>query len=113
MKIVDWVLGTTKIGKVYSSTQKFLDGKKQYIGGWASLMSGLCGIALKISSTGLSDLPGLIQSQEWLLIVAGFTAIANAAKGEKIRLGIETVIHGEGGDPNRAGTPAAKAAEAK
>ena len=105
-KLLGWFLGMTKLGKAYSGVQTFLDGKKQYIAGTALLIPGLCGVLLKLHDTGLSDLPNLLKSEEYLSMIAGFGVIANAAKGEKIRLGIETQIHGEGGDPNRPGTPA-------
>lgn len=105
-KLLGWVLGMTKLGGVYKGAQKFLDGKKAYIAGTAMMIPGLCGVLIRLSETGLSDIANLMKSEEYLSMIGGFYMIANAAKGEKIRLGIETQIHGEGGDPNRPGTPA-------
>lgn len=91
-KLIGWIAGFTKVGKIVKGTQDFLDGKKQYIAGLSMMLPALVTIIQKFQTGGLEYLLGATQSPEYLALAGGFAIIANAAKGEKIRKENEVII---------------------
>jgi len=84
-RILGWVLGFTKVGKVITSVKNWLDGKKQYIAGFATALPASFTILQKFSEEGTPYLLRLSSTPEFAAAGLGWGLVFGAAKGEKIR----------------------------
>lgn len=75
-KIVTWLLGLTRIGKIVEPVQKFLDGYKAYIAGTAILVPALATILTSFSQQGLSYLTAIVSTPEFKQLMEGWAVIA-------------------------------------
>jgi hypothetical protein len=71
-KLMAWVLGATKVGKVIERIRAFLWGRKTYIAGLATALPALITIVSKFADQGGAYLLGLPTTEE-------FAAITKAA----------------------------------
>lgn len=74
-KILTWVLGFTKIGKVAEPIQKFLSGKKAYLAGAGLAVPALVTILQNFSEQGLNYAVTLTGSPEWTLLLNGLAVM--------------------------------------
>lgn len=74
-KVIGWVLGFTKIGKIILPIQKFLSGKKTYIAGAALLIPGLLGILDGVANSGMDYLMNVTGTPEWRMFLEGIAAM--------------------------------------
>lgn len=70
-KVIAWVLGFTKLGKVVEPVQRFLSGKKAYLAGAALIVPALVSIATKFSDQGMSYLLGVTHTGEFDMLMQG------------------------------------------
>lgn len=84
-KIFEWILGLTKIGKILTSIQEFLDGKKQIIASLATAIPAILLIIKNFSEQGNAYLITIAHTPEFLAAGIGLSSLFNAFKGEKIR----------------------------
>lgn len=70
-KIVSWILGLTKIGKIVGPIQTFISGYKTYIAGSAIAIPALLTIISNFGDQGTSYLLGLTHTPEWLAFMNG------------------------------------------
>lgn len=75
-KVMAWVLGMTKLGKIVLPIQKFLSGKKVYLAAGAVGIPALINILLNFSDQGLDYAVGLTTKPEYKALME---AIAGAA----------------------------------
>lgn len=84
-KLMGWILGMTKVGKFVKQAQEFLDGKKQIIASVATAVPATALILKNFSEQGTPYLLGVAHTPEFLAASAGWIALFNGFKGEKIR----------------------------
>lgn len=84
-KVIAWVAGFTKVGKVIKSVQNFFDGKKQYLAGLATALPATIMILQKFSEGGIEYVTHISATPEFAAAGLGWGLVFNAAKGEKIR----------------------------
>jgi len=72
-KVLAWVLSFTKLDKVVTPVQKFLDGKKAYLAGAGIAIPALLIILQKFSEQGVSYLMTLASpsNPEWVALMNG------------------------------------------
>jgi len=78
-KVVSWLIGTTKVGKAVSKVQDALDGWKAYLGGVALIVPGVCGLLIKFQENGIGGVLDMTNTDEYKMIVAGWTIMATRA----------------------------------
>lgn len=86
-----WLLGLTKIGKMFESIRQFLDGKKQAIASLAAAIPAIFLIIKNFTDQGNTYLITIAHTPEFLAASAGLIGFFNALKGEKIRNEIAAV----------------------
>lgn len=74
-KIVDWFLSLTKLDKIVTPVQNFLDGKKAYLAGSAILVPALVTILQNFSAHGLGYLSGITTTPEYLAFLNGLAVM--------------------------------------
>lgn len=75
-KIVTWILGFTRIGKIIEPVQKFLDGYKAYLAGTALMVPALVVILTRFSESGAGYLAGIMSTAEFKSLMEGWAIIA-------------------------------------
>lgn len=70
-KIIDWVLSLTKLGKIVTPVQEFLDGKKSYLTGLGIAVPALVTILQNFSASGVQYLVGLPKTPEYGTLLMG------------------------------------------
>lgn len=91
MKIVTWILGFTKLGKIFVPVQKFLDGKKVHLAGAALAVPALISILQKIGEQGMDALPHIVNSDHWETLMLGVGMIAGRAAVKKVKNKVDKV----------------------
>lgn len=84
MKFFDWILKFTQVGKAAEAVQYYLDGKKTYIIGVATLVPALANILLAVSKSGLPALLTVMQSADWTQLMLGLGMITGRAALAKV-----------------------------
>lgn len=64
-KMLVWVLGFTKLGKIVDPVQKFLSGKKVYLAALAIGLPALATILGNFSDMGMDYLVRMTHTEEW------------------------------------------------
>jgi hypothetical protein len=78
-KLMAWVLGATKVGKVIERIRAFLWGKKTYIAGFATALPALVTIVSKFADQGGAYLLGLPSTEEFSALMLGVGMITGRA----------------------------------
>lgn len=84
-KVIAWMLGKTKIGKLAKKVQEAVDGKKQAIASLATAVVATATVLAKFGELGTPYLIGVASTPEFIAASGGWIAFFNAMKGEKIR----------------------------
>ncbi len=84
-KLVEWLVGMTKVGKMIKKIQEFLDGKKQLLTGLAGAIPASIAIIQHFQAGGIDYLMHATGSPEYATAIIGWGLVFNAIKGEKIR----------------------------
>lgn len=74
-KVLAWVLGFTKVGKVADPVQKFISGKGSYLSGAALMIPALIVMIQKFGDQGLGYFATLTSTQEWIAFCGGLAVI--------------------------------------
>ena len=70
-KVINWILGFTKIGKIVGSVQGFLSGKKTYLAGAAVAVPAMVAIITKFADQGSGYLLQITGTPEWDALMVG------------------------------------------
>lgn len=74
-KIVDWILSLTKLDRIVTPVQAFLDGKKSYLAGAAIIIPALVTILQNFSAHGVGYLTGITATPEYLAFLNGLAVM--------------------------------------
>jgi len=91
MKILEWLLKFTKVGKAAGKVQDVLEGKKQMLAGLATGVAGTVTILANFADQGIPYLLHVAGTSEFLAASGGWIAFFNALKGEKTRKEIAAI----------------------
>lgn len=78
-KIIGWVLGFTKIGKVIEPVQKLLSGWKVHLAGAALWVPALLTILDGVANSGMQYLVNVVGTPEWGRLMEGIAFSAGRA----------------------------------
>lgn len=99
MKAIAWILNFTKIGKVVTTVQEKVDGKKQMLAALGTAIAGTLTIIARFGEGGTRYLAEVATTPEFLAASGGWIAFFNALKGEKIRQENAQILEKLGGAP--------------
>ena len=77
--MLNWFLSLTKIGTAFEKVQEFLDGKKTYLVGFATLIPALVNIILSVAKDGIPALLNATHTADWTQFMLGLGMITGRA----------------------------------
>lgn len=96
-KILTWILGFTKIGKISEPARKWVSGKGTYLSAAAAGIPALIVIIQKFGEHGLGYFSTMMTSPEWITLCGAIAAI-------RLRLAV-TKAADPAQDPNLSKAP--------
>lgn len=74
-RVLTWILGFTKLGKVTEPVRKFISGKKSYLAGAGLAIPALMTILTRFSDQGTGYLVIITSTPEWALLLNGLAVM--------------------------------------